>query len=245
MRGRNFRVGKAPKTPQFPFGALPVPQGEKVTPTSPCSAGAAGAGAELCSVPAGSEVSQESLLLHGPFARKPKRIRTAFSPSQLLRLERAFEKNHYVVGAERKQLASSLSLSETQVPPPARPTPVPRCPAVSRDPQPREQLGAGRSEQRQARTALLLRNPSWDCPGAPARADPAGVSGLLGVGLGFFCVAAFGCYSRRGRFGAGNAALASSRAPERFSGVVSRLLGVFSLGAVYGFKNPVRKGAAA
>uniref|UniRef100_A0A803XZN6 Homeobox domain-containing protein n=1 Tax=Meleagris gallopavo TaxID=9103 RepID=A0A803XZN6_MELGA len=57
----------------------------------------------------------ESLLLHGPFARKPKRIRTAFSPSQLLRLERAFEKNHYVVGAERKQLASSLSLSETQV----------------------------------------------------------------------------------------------------------------------------------
>ncbi|XP_043919976.1 homeobox protein EMX1 [Protopterus annectens] len=63
----------------------------------------------------GNEVSQESLLLHGPFARKPKRIRTAFSPSQLLRLERAFEKNHYVVGAERKQLASSLSLSETQV----------------------------------------------------------------------------------------------------------------------------------
>nr|XP_056711724.1 homeobox protein EMX1 [Euleptes europaea] len=63
----------------------------------------------------GGEVSQEGLLLHGPFARKPKRIRTAFSPSQLLRLERAFEKNHYVVGAERKQLAASLSLSETQV----------------------------------------------------------------------------------------------------------------------------------
>ncbi|XP_019953425.1 homeobox protein EMX1 [Paralichthys olivaceus] len=63
----------------------------------------------------GNEVSQDSLLLHGPFARKPKRIRTAFSPSQLLRLERAFEKNHYVVGAERKQLANSLSLSETQV----------------------------------------------------------------------------------------------------------------------------------
>ncbi|XP_077395341.1 homeobox protein EMX1 [Festucalex cinctus] len=63
----------------------------------------------------GHDVSQDSLLLHGPFARKPKRIRTAFSPSQLLRLERAFEKNHYVVGAERKQLAGSLSLSETQV----------------------------------------------------------------------------------------------------------------------------------
>ncbi|XP_042186333.1 homeobox protein EMX1-like [Oncorhynchus tshawytscha] len=63
----------------------------------------------------GNDVSQESLLLHRPFARKPKRIRTAFSPSQLLRLERAFENNHYIVGAERKQLANSLSLSETQV----------------------------------------------------------------------------------------------------------------------------------
>nr|CAD7194992.1 unnamed protein product [Timema douglasi] len=49
-----------------------------------------------------------------PF-RKPKRIRTAFSPSQLLKLEHAFEKNHYVVGAERKQLAQSLSLTETQI----------------------------------------------------------------------------------------------------------------------------------
>uniref|UniRef100_A0A3Q3WFH2 Homeobox domain-containing protein n=1 Tax=Mola mola TaxID=94237 RepID=A0A3Q3WFH2_MOLML len=59
--------------------------------------------------------SPESFLLHNALARKPKRIRTAFSPSQLLRLEHAFEKNHYVVGAERKQLAHSLSLTETQV----------------------------------------------------------------------------------------------------------------------------------
>ena len=47
--------------------------------------------------------------------RKPKRIRTAFSPSQLLKLEHAFEKNHYVVGQERKDLASKLNLTETQV----------------------------------------------------------------------------------------------------------------------------------
>ncbi|XP_071169617.1 homeobox protein EMX2-like [Mytilus edulis] len=47
--------------------------------------------------------------------RKPKRIRTAFSPSQLLKLEHAFEKNHYVVGQERKDLASKLGLTETQV----------------------------------------------------------------------------------------------------------------------------------
>ncbi|XP_064422952.1 empty spiracles homeobox 3 [Latimeria chalumnae] len=63
----------------------------------------------------GDENAAENLLLHGPFSRKPKRIRTAFSPSQLLRLERAFEKNHYVVGTERKQLANSLCLTETQV----------------------------------------------------------------------------------------------------------------------------------
>lgn len=52
-------------------------------------------------------------LLH-PF-RKPKRVRTAFSPSQLLKLEHAFESNQYVVGAERKALAQALNLSETQV----------------------------------------------------------------------------------------------------------------------------------
>ena len=42
-------------------------------------------------------------------------MRTAFSPTQLLKLEHAFEENHYVVGAERKQLAQNLSLTETQV----------------------------------------------------------------------------------------------------------------------------------
>ncbi|XP_061169893.1 homeobox protein EMX2-like [Saccostrea echinata] len=47
--------------------------------------------------------------------RKPKRIRTAFSPSQLLQLEKAFEKSHYVVGQERKDLAAELQLTETQV----------------------------------------------------------------------------------------------------------------------------------
>ena len=59
-------------------------------------------------------VGPEASLLLQPF-RKPKRIRTAFSPSQLLRLEHAFEKNHYVVGQERKDLASNLNLTETQV----------------------------------------------------------------------------------------------------------------------------------
>ncbi|CAG5133575.1 unnamed protein product [Candidula unifasciata] len=53
-------------------------------------------------------------LLFHPY-RKPKRNRTAFSPSQLLQLEQAFEKNHYVVGQERKALAAKLQLTETQV----------------------------------------------------------------------------------------------------------------------------------
>ena len=47
--------------------------------------------------------------------RRPKRIRTAFTPTQLLHLESAFDKNHYIVGSERKQLASFLNLSETQI----------------------------------------------------------------------------------------------------------------------------------
>jgi homeobox protein EMX len=55
-----------------------------------------------------------SHLLFHPY-RKPKRIRTAFNPNQLLKLEEAFEKNQYVVGAERKQLAAQLNLTETQV----------------------------------------------------------------------------------------------------------------------------------
>ncbi|XP_015919292.1 homeobox protein EMX1 [Parasteatoda tepidariorum] len=49
-----------------------------------------------------------------PF-RKAKRIRTAFSASQLMKLESAFDKNHYVTGNERKQLAEGLGLTETQV----------------------------------------------------------------------------------------------------------------------------------
>lgn len=47
--------------------------------------------------------------------RKQKRVRTAFAPMQLLKLEQAFETNQYVVGAERKELAKNLNLSETQV----------------------------------------------------------------------------------------------------------------------------------
>ncbi|XP_014667778.1 PREDICTED: homeobox protein EMX2-like [Priapulus caudatus] len=57
---------------------------------------------------------EEAGFLFQPF-RKPKRIRTAFSPTQLLRLEHAFDNNHYVVGAERKELARALNLTETQV----------------------------------------------------------------------------------------------------------------------------------
>ncbi len=47
--------------------------------------------------------------------RKPKRNRTAFTPSQLLKLENEFEKNHYIVGQERKDLAKHLNLPETKV----------------------------------------------------------------------------------------------------------------------------------
>ncbi|VEL35201.1 unnamed protein product [Protopolystoma xenopodis] len=51
--------------------------------------------------------------LYRPY-RKVKRTRTAFAPDQLLSLEMAFEKNHYLVGRERKELANNLFLTETQ-----------------------------------------------------------------------------------------------------------------------------------
>ena len=48
-------------------------------------------------------------------SKKKKRHRTAFTPTQLLGLENAFEQSHYSVGEERKQLAAFLGLSETQI----------------------------------------------------------------------------------------------------------------------------------
>ena len=44
-----------------------------------------------------------------------KRSRTAFSAEQLLQLDDAFKANQYLIGQERRQLASSLGLTETQV----------------------------------------------------------------------------------------------------------------------------------
>uniref|UniRef100_A0A8C9M4H9 Homeobox domain-containing protein n=1 Tax=Panthera tigris altaica TaxID=74533 RepID=A0A8C9M4H9_PANTA len=102
----------------FVWGSLPhsLPATLWVSPPGPKWPGFSGTPHSPIGRPQlGNDTSPESFLLHNALARKPKRIRTAFSPSQLLRLEHAFEKNHYVVGAERKQLAHSLSLTETQV----------------------------------------------------------------------------------------------------------------------------------
>lgn len=46
---------------------------------------------------------------------RPKRARTTFSPDQLFQLEAEFNRNQYLVGRERTQLAHKLGLSETQV----------------------------------------------------------------------------------------------------------------------------------
>lgn len=46
---------------------------------------------------------------------RPKRARTTFSPDQLYELEREFQRNQYLVGKERTDLAKRLRLSETQV----------------------------------------------------------------------------------------------------------------------------------
>ena len=46
---------------------------------------------------------------------RPKRARTQFSAEQLYQLEREFQRNQYLVGRERTDLALKLGLSETQV----------------------------------------------------------------------------------------------------------------------------------
>ena len=46
---------------------------------------------------------------------RPKRARTTFSPEQLYQLEHEFQRNQYLVGKERTDLAKKLRLSETQV----------------------------------------------------------------------------------------------------------------------------------
>ncbi|GIY55484.1 homeotic protein empty spiracles [Caerostris darwini] len=66
----------------------------------------------LCETSTGMSPDIPGYLL--PPFRKAKRIRTAFSASQLMKLEGAFDKNHYVTGNERKQLAENLGLTETQ-----------------------------------------------------------------------------------------------------------------------------------
>jgi len=47
--------------------------------------------------------------------RAVKRRRTSFSAAQLLQLDDAFRLSRYLVGPERRQLAASLQLTETQV----------------------------------------------------------------------------------------------------------------------------------
>lgn len=46
---------------------------------------------------------------------KRRRKRTIFTAEQLKRLEEEFERQQYLVGNEREELANDLSLNETQV----------------------------------------------------------------------------------------------------------------------------------
>ena len=62
-----------------------------------------------------TRVRQQPCLSATGGSKRKKRHRTAFTPTQLLGLENAFDQNHYSVGDERKQLASFLGLSETQI----------------------------------------------------------------------------------------------------------------------------------
>ncbi|XP_032222727.2 homeobox protein DLX-1 [Nematostella vectensis] len=59
--------------------------------------------------------SQESLSERTRQKKTSKRCRTIFAPYQLQRLEKAFERQQYVAREERRQLATGLNLTETQV----------------------------------------------------------------------------------------------------------------------------------
>ena len=74
-----------------------------------------GSGLVGVSVGGGGGLSGGAPFGYAHLSAKRKRIRTAFSPAQLLRLESIFDKTPYVIGQERKELALQLSLSETQV----------------------------------------------------------------------------------------------------------------------------------
>nr|AAT72005.1 vent1 [Xenopus tropicalis] len=62
--------------------------------------------------------SQENDTEHrskSPKSDLQRRLRTAFTPQQITRLEQAFNKQRYLGASERKKLATSLQLSEIQV----------------------------------------------------------------------------------------------------------------------------------
>lgn len=99
---------KIPSNQQVPLDSHTEPS--KTTPPPPPSLADNSAQQQMAAAAAAAAAYHLTNMF-----RKPKRIRTAFSPGQLLRLEEIFEKNRYVVGCERRQLARDLHLSETQI----------------------------------------------------------------------------------------------------------------------------------
>ncbi|XP_061417564.1 barH-like 1 homeobox protein [Lethenteron reissneri] len=85
-------------------------------PAGAAAAAAAAAAAERereISSTSGASSSRESP--RESRAKKPRKARTAFSDHQLTQLERSFERQKYLSVQDRMELASSLSLSDTQV----------------------------------------------------------------------------------------------------------------------------------
>ena len=54
-------------------------------------------------------------ITHHSIGNKKKRVRTIYTPEQLERLEKEFERTQYMVGHDRLSLAAELNLSEVQV----------------------------------------------------------------------------------------------------------------------------------
>ncbi|NXM66253.1 VENT1 protein, partial [Serilophus lunatus] len=62
---------------------------------------------------AGAELSAEAAA--GETRGRQRRARTAFTPEQVCRLEKTFQRQKYLGATERRKLASALQLSEIQV----------------------------------------------------------------------------------------------------------------------------------
>ncbi|XP_054126510.1 homeobox protein Nkx-2.6 [Melozone crissalis] len=99
-------TGRAGEAPGGPRGAAPAPRGRRCV-LAPSGTSLLAPGSE-----AGAEPGEPR---EAPGRRRRRRPRVLFSQAQVLELERRFQRQRYLSGPEREQLARLLQLSPAQV----------------------------------------------------------------------------------------------------------------------------------